>query len=312
MVQSVTQKEKSEKPPKLYDLTTLQRDANRLLSFTAKQKKPKQEDAVPALPELSEGQRLESADTLLKTGTTSPPARFTEDTILLAMEQANTGDFAKLEDVERTGLGTPATRAGIIEKLVRSGFAERKKKQLLPTEKGLALVWALPDQLKSAKLTAQWEERLGAVERGELAPDEFMGGITEMISKLVQTYANVSVEPSAPLSQSGREVVGVCPRCGKSVVEGKKSFFCEGYYDKPSCGFAMWKNDLFFVNKRKELNKKVASALLKNGRVYMTGLYSEKKGTIYDAAVILNDDGGKFVRYKLEFDNKSTEKKGKI
>ena len=198
------------------------------------------------------------------------------------MEHASAEDFAKLEDVERKGLGTPATRAATIEKLVRSGFIERKKKQLLPTEKGLALVWALPDQLKSAKLTAQWEEWLGAVERGEMAPEVFMNGITEMLRKLVKTYENVSVDTSSPLSQSGREVVGICPRCGKSVVEGKKSFFCEGYYDKLPCGFALWKNDRFFTGKRKDLTKKVAAALLKHGRVHMTGLYSEKKGVTYD------------------------------
>ena len=231
--------------------------------------------------------------------------------MLLAMERASAEDLAKLEDVERTGLGTPATRAATIEKLVRSGFVERKKKQLVPTEKGLALVWALPDQLKSAKLTAQWEERLGAVERGELAPEDFMDGITDMLTKLVKTYENMSVDTSSPLSQSGREVVGICPRCGKSVVEGKKSFFCEGYYDKPACGFALWKNDQFFTNKRKDLTKSVAAALLKNGRVHMTGLYSEKKGVSYDATIIMEDDGGKFVRFKMEFDKKSVEKKGK-
>ena len=277
---------------------------------TLKQK-PKQEDIPPVLSALSEGQRLESADTILKMGTTSPPSRFTEDTLLLAMERASAEDFTKLENVERKGLGTPATRAATIEKLVRSGFVERKKKQLVPTEKGLALVWALPDQLKSAKLTAQWEERLGAVERGELSPEDFMGGITEMLSGLVKTYENASVEASSPLSQSGREVVGICPRCGKSVVEGKKSFFCEGYYDKPSCSFALWKNDRYFLNKRKELTKSVAAALLKNGRVHMTGLYSEKKDVTYDATIIMEDDGSKFVRFRMEFDKKSTEKKGR-
>lgn len=302
----------------------------------------------PVLPDLSEGQRLESADTILKMGTTSPPSRFTEDTLLLAMERASAEDFAKLEDVgkgapaqaqqsglrgekegqrngadarrqagvaewslSRRGLGTPATRASMIEKLVRSGFAERKKKQLVPTEKGLALVWALPDQLKSAKLTAQWEERLGAVERGELSPDEFMGGITDMLTKLIKTYENVNVDHSSPLSQSGREVVGICPRCGKSVVEGKKSFFCEGYYDKPSCSFALWKNDRYFLNKRKEMTKSVAAALLKNGRIHMTGLYSEKKGVTYDATIIMEDTGEKLVRYKMEFGKKTAEKKGK-
>ena len=276
---------------------------------TLKQK-PKQEEPAPALPVLSEGQRLEGADALLKQGTTSPPARFTEDTLLSAMEHASAEDFAALESVERTGLGTPATRAATIEKLVKSGFVERKKKQLLPTEKGLALSWAMPDQLKSAKLTAEWEDRLGAVERGELAPEDFMAGITAMLTGLVRSYRNVAVAPS-PLSDSGRAGIGKCPRCGKNVVEGKKSFYCEGYHDTPSCGFALWKNDRFFTGKRKELTKKIAASLLKNGRVAVTGLFSEKKGVFYDATIVLDDDGGKFVRFKLEFDNKSTGKKGK-
>ncbi len=196
------------------------------------------------------------------------------------------------------------------EKLVKSGFVERKKKQLLPTEKGLALSWAMPDQLKSAKLTAEWEDRLGAVERGELAPEDFMARITAMLTNLVRSYRNVKLESTA-LSDSGRTAIGKCPRCGKSVVEGKKSFYCEGYHDTPSCGFALWKNDRFFTSKRKELTKKIAASLLKNGRVAVTGLFSEKKGVFYDATVVLNDDGGKFVRFKLEFDNKSNEKKGK-
>ena len=272
--------------------------------------KQKAEEPAPALPALSEGQRLEGADALLKQGTTSPPSRFTEDTLLSAMEHASAEDFAALESVERTGLGTPATRAATIEKLVKSGFVERKKKQLLPTEKGLALSWAMPDQLKSAKLTAEWEDRLGAVERGELAPEDFMAGITAMLTGLVRSYRNVAVAPS-PLSESGRAGIGKCPRCGKNVVEGKKSFYCEGYHDTPSCGFALWKNDRFFTSKRKELTKKIAASLLKTGRAAVTGLFSEKKGVFYDATVVLNDDGGKFVRFKLEFDNKSTEKKGK-
>jgi len=220
------------------------------------------------------------------------------------MERASAEDFAKLENVERTGLGTPTTRAATIEKLVRSGFVERQKKQLIPTEKGLALAWAMPDQLKSAKLTAEWEERLGAVERGELAPEDFMAGITKMLSDLISSYRRVTVAPSV-LSQTDREIIGKCPRCGKNVVEGKKSFYCEGYHDTPSCGFALWKNDRFFTGKRKELTKSIAASLLKNGRVAVKGLYSEKKGVTYDATVVLDDDGGKYVRYKLEFDKKT-------
>lgn len=255
------------------------------------------------LPELAEGQRLEGVDAALRTGTTTPPAHFTEDTLLSAMEHASAEEFAELEDVERTGLGTPATRAGTIEKLIRSGFAERKGKQLLPTEKGTELIRVMPDALRSAKLTAEWEAKLGEVERGALPPGEFLAGIEGMVLQLVKTYAGVTVASSA-LSGSGRPVVGVCPRCGKHVVEGKKSFFCEGYHDMPPCGFAMWKNDRFFTSKRKELTRKTAAALLKRGRVHMKDLFSEKKGVLYDAAIVLDDTGGKYVRYKLEFDKK--------
>ena len=255
------------------------------------------------LPELAEGQTLAGGDALLKSGTTAPPPRFTEDTLLSAMEHASAEDFAKLEDVERVGLGTPATRAATIEKLVRSGYVERDGRQLIPTEKGLALCWTMPDQLKSAKLTAEWEERLGAVERGELAPEDFMAGIVDMLTNLVKSYANVAVASSA-LSRSGRTVVGKCPRCGKNVVEGKKSFFCEGYYDTPPCGFALWKNNRFFASKRKELTRKIAAALLNNGRAAVSGLFSEKKGVFYDATVIMVDDGGKYVRFELEFNNR--------
>lgn len=222
------------------------------------------------------------------------------------MEHASAEDFAELEDAERTGLGTPATRASTIEKLVRSGFAERKGRQLLPTEKGTELIRVMPDALRSAKLTAEWEARLGEVERGTLPPGDFLAGIEGMVRQLVQTYAGVTVASSA-LSGSRRPAVGVCPRCGKKVVEGRKSFFCEGYHDTPPCGFAMWKNDRFFTGKHKELTRKIAAALLKHGRVQMKDLFSEKKGVLYDATVVLDDTGGKYVRYKLEFDKKGKD-----
>ena len=275
---------------------------------TLKQK-PKQAEPSPPLPALTEGQKLTAEGASVKEGATSPPAHFTEDTLLSAMEHASAEDFAKLEDVERKGLGTPATRAGVIEKLVRSGFVERKKKQLLPTEKGTELIKVMPDALKSARLTAEWEERLGAVERGELSPEDFMAGISAMLTELIKGYQGVTVA-SAALSASGRTVIGICPRCGKNVVEGKKSFFCEGWNATPACGFALWKNDRFFTGKRKELTRKVAAALLKNGRVAMTGLFSEKKGVLYDATVVMEDTGEKFVRFKLEFDPKTPKKKG--
>ena len=219
------------------------------------------------------------------------------------MDHAGAEDFAKTPDAERKGLGMPATRAAILEKLVRAGFVERRKKQLLPTDRGTELIRVMPEQLKSARLTAEWENKLKQVERGQLAPADFMAGIEGLTADLVKTYAGVSVGASA-LSQPDRAAVGVCPRCGKPVVDGKKSFFCQGWRDTPPCGFALWKNDRFFTGKRKELTQKTAAALFKDGRVPMTGLFSEKKGVLYDAVVVMDDDGGRFVRFHLEFDDK--------
>lgn len=270
--------------------------------------KPEEEKAAPPLPELAEGQSVTPGDYGLREGTTSPPKRLTEDSLLSAMENAGAEDFAQIEDVERKGLGTPATRANIIEKLVKGGFAERKNKQLIPTERGMELIKALPDAVKSARLTAEWEAALKEVERGERPPEDFMAGITEMVCGLVKTYEGVNIGADAALSQSSREVIGKCPRCGKPVYEGKKSFYCSSYKDNPPCGFALWKDNKYFQSKRKELTKKVAAAFLKTGRVRMTGLFSEKKGILYDATIVMEDTGGKYVNFKLEFDKKGAKK----
>ena len=264
--------------------------------------KPEEEKAAPPLPELAEGQTVTPGDYALREGTTSPPKRLTEDSLLSAMENAGAEEFAQIEDVERKGLGTPATRANIIEKLVKGGFADRKNKQLIPTQRGMELIKALPNTVKSARLTAEWEAALKEVERGERSPEDFMDGIAEMVSGLVKTYEGVNIGADAALSQSSREVIGKCPRCGKPVYEGKKSFYCSGYKDNPPCGFALWKDNRYFQSKRKELTKKVAAALLKTGRVRMTGLFSEKKGILYDATIVMEDTGGKYVNFKLEFE----------
>ena len=268
--------------------------------FARMGKPQKDEKTEQSLPNLAEGQHLEIADAALHTGHTTPPSHFTEDTLLHAMEHASAEEVPEQDEAVHIGLGTPATRAGTIEKLIRIGFVERKGKLLVPTEKGTELIRVMPDMLKSARLTAEWEAKLEQVERGMLPPEEFLTGIENMVLRLVKTYAGVTVAANA-LSGSGRRIVGACPRCGKNVKKKKKSFFCEGYYNTPPCGFAMWKNDRFFTSKHKELTGKTAAALLRNGRVPMKGLFSEKKGLLYDATVILDDTGGKCVRYKLEF-----------
>lgn len=265
--------------------------------FSTLKQKPDKDDEEPAtLPLLSEGQTLSGCKAALREGTTSPPKHFTEDLLLSAMEHASAEDFAEIDGVERTGLGTPATRAGVLEKLVRGGFLERKGRQLLPTKKGHNLIVVLPDSIKSAKLTAEWEAALKEVEHGQRTADDFLSGIEHMTSDLVASYRAVRADTSL---FDQRECIGKCPRCGKDVVESKLSFQCA---DR-DCGFTMWKNSRFFTDKHKELTKPVAAALLKKGRVKMTGLFSEKKGVTYDAIVVL-DDTGKYVNYKLEFESK--------
>ena len=261
--------------------------------FKASVKTKEKDDPMKSLPEVHESDVLDNVSASVTEHFTTPPKQYTEDLLLSAMEHASAEEFAEIEGAERTGLGTPATRAGVLEKLVRGGFLERKGRQLLPTKKGFNLIVVLPDSVKSARLTAQWEAGLKSVERGEQAPDAFMGGIEQMVSDLVAQYSAVKADTS--LFQQ-REVIGKCPRCGSDVLEGKKNFYCSNR----ECQFSMWKDDRFFTSKHKELTKPMAAALLKNGRIKMKGLFSEKKGVLYDAVVVLADTGEKYVNYKIE------------
>ncbi|WP_029731804.1 DNA topoisomerase 3 [Dorea sp. AGR2135] len=262
------------------------------------------EDA--ALPVLKEGQTFETVSASLREGKTSPPKHYTEDTLLSAMETAGAEDMP--DDAERKGLGTPATRAATLEKLVSAGFVQRKKKQLIPTEKGRNLIAVLPDNIKSPILTAEWESMLKQVEHGELSATSFMDQIADMSRTLVKEHT-APEERFADLFPSSKgtvhEAVGVCPRCGAPVYEGKKGFFC----DNRECSFALWKDNRFFSSKKKSITKSVAAALLKEGRISMSGLYSEKTGKTYDAEVILDDTGGKYVNFKLEFPIKKGRRK---
>ena len=257
-----------------------------------------------ALPELSEGQTLPLSGAVIKEGKTSPPKHFTEDTLLSAMETAGKDDMP--EDAERKGLGTPATRAGILEKLVSTGFLERKKSkktvQLMPSHDAVSLITVLPEQLQSPLLTAEWEYRLGEIERGQLAPEDFMAGISAMLKELVGTYR--MIKGTEYLFTPPREVVGKCPRCGGDVAELQKGFFCQN----EGCKFAIWKNNKWWAAKKKQPTKAVVTALLKDGRARITGCYSEKTGKTYDATVVLEDDG-QYANFKLEFDQQKGGKR---
>lgn len=262
-------------------------------------------DADRPLPELAEGQTFAGTEAVLKEGTTNPPKRFTEDMLLSFMENAGAEEFADIEGVERRGLGTPATRAGVIEKLIKGGFAERDGRQLMPTKRGMELIRALPETVKSVKLTAEWEAALKHVERGEYSPEEFMEGITAMVRGLVENCEGMETPAGSALAGRERTAVGNCPRCGRPVYEGKKSFYCSGYKAGPPCDFALYKENPYFKSKRKNLTRSVAAALLKDGRVNMSGLYSEKKGILYDATIVMEDTGERFVNFKLEFSAKN-------
>ena len=245
---------------------------------------------------LTEGQTLPVAAAQVKSGKTTPPKHHTEDSLLSAMEMAGKEDMP--EDAERQGIGTPATRAAILEKLVSAGFVERKRAKktvsLLPTPLGTALITVLPEQLQSPTLTAEWEHRLKEVERGTLAPGDFMDEIAAMLRELVETCR--PVEGSAVLFPSTREAVGRCPRCGGTVIEGRQGFFCENR----ACGFAIWKNSKWWENKKKTPTKAIVAALLKDGRTQISGLWSEKTGKTYTATVALTDDGTR-ASFRLEF-----------
>ena len=257
----------------------------------------KNEDAADAeektLPELTEGQTFETVTATVTEHFTAPPKPYTEDTLLSAMENAGGEDMP--EDAERKGLGTPATRAATIEKLIQAGFVLRKGKQLVPTKDGVNLTVVLPDMLTSPLLTAEWESKLTEIAKGKEAPERFMQGIEDMTRELVKTYSHIS-EDGKKLFSPEREAIGTCPRCGKPVYEGKQNYYCS---DR-ACRFVMWKNDKFFESRKTAFSKKIAAALLKDGKAKVKGLFSERTGKTYDGTVLLCDTGEKYVNYRIE------------
>ena len=252
------------------------------------------------LPELSEGMTLELAGVDLKEGKTSSPKRFTEDLLLSAMESASSDEFPA--GVERKGIGTPATRAAIIEKLVQKGFIERrgdkKTKYLCSTDKGNALVTVVPEQIQSPSMTADWEEKLLKIEHGEYDSDAFMGEISSMVSGLVKTYE--AVKGANVLMQPECKVIGSCPACGSDVCETANGWFCR---DK-SCKFALWKENRFFQTLGKQMTEELAKQLLNQGKARLTHCYSKKSGRYYDTTVHVETGEDGAAAFKLEFGGK--------
>ena len=250
---------------------------------------------VAALPDVQEQSQCSVAGAELKEGQTSPPKHFTEDLLLHAMETASADSMP--EGVERQGIGTPATRAATIEKLVQKGFLERKgskkTKVLLPTDKGKALITVMPEEIQSPEMTADWETKLLCVERGEMESETFMTEIKDMISSLVNTTE--AVKGANVLMKN--KVIGVCPNCGKSVVEREKGWFCESN----PCRFVLWKDNAFFKRLGKRLDAHVADKLLRDGRVRLKDCKSAK-GKVYNATVLLSTEADGRSKFSLEFE----------
>lgn len=253
---------------------------------------PEKDKDVPLPKKLEQGTVLPVVRAEKKQGFTSPPKVYTEDTLLSAMETAGNKEFEK--DTEKKGLGTPATRAAILEKLVSSGYVQRKGKQMIPTEDGVAAIRNIPDYLKSASMTAEWENDLLQMERGEIKPHDFMQGIHGLIDKMLADLRQIPTVAATP--HHNKVSVGSCPVCGNPVHERKLSFCCA---DR-NCKFALWKESRYLSNMRKTLEKKMAVDLLKKGRTHVKDFYSTKKDKIFAADLVMRVEEGR-AQYSLEF-----------
>lgn len=267
-------------------------------AFASVKKKKKEGDDTVIPQEAAKGVVISSVVSDVTEHFTSPPKPFTEDTLLSAMERAGNGEFAK--ETEKKGLGTPATRAGIIEKLVNIGYVTRKGRQLLATDDAVALIALLPEVVKSPMLTAEWENQLLLMEQGEVTEDSFMQSITELVKKLICDYAQIGEDEKSVFSGASKsDTIGICPRCGGAVVERKQSYSCA----ERDCDFALWKENKFIQSIGLSFTRKVAEALINKGSYLAKNLVSKKTGKKYAARIRLVENGGKYPGYDMEFVN---------
>lgn len=256
-------------------------------------------DKIP--PELQLGDTFNNIPVTSTQKKTTPPKPYTDATLLADMEHISRHiDDQQLKEASKKGLGTPATRAGILEKIISSGFIDRKGKQLIPTKEAIALMEILPNKLKSPQLTAEWELQLEQINKGTLDINSFLDSLAGYMNEIIEAEKKIEHRETSAFKPD-KEVIGTCPRCGRPVYEGGKSFYCSGYKaEENPCSFAIWKADKFFTEKGAKIDKRMAAALLSKGKAKAKNLLS-KKGTKYDATIILVDTG-KYVNFKLEFD----------
>ena len=262
---------------------------------------PDTEKEHETLPSLKEGQILSDVAASKSEHYTTPPKPYTEDSLLSSMETAGNEDFD--EDTEKKGIGTPATRASMIEKLISCQYVQRRGKNLTPTEEGINLISILPSSLKSPKLTADWENSLLQIEKGQKRAEDFMSSISVFTGNLINGNKQASSEAASKFAQSSvKEDIGKCPRCGSPVYEGQKSFYCSN----KECKFFIVKDNKLLSSMNKKVTKTMVAALLKDGRTHVKGLYSKKKDKNFDADIVM-EDTGTFVNLNLDFpDNSKT------
>lgn len=261
---------------------------------------PKEEKEKNQIPKLCDGDILNIQKVEVKEGKTSPPKHFTEDTLLSAMENASADEMPK--EVERKGIGIPATRAGIIEKLVQKGYIKRvgdkKTKNVIPTDVGVALVTVMPEQIQSPTMTAEWEEKLIGIEKGETEGEAFMEDIQTMVRNLVGTYE--VVKGAEVIMPNKNHVVGRCPHCGSEVIERQKGWFC----DNKRCRFVLWKDNAFFTYIGKKINPHIVDQLLRDGKARLKDCKSKKTGKSYNADVLLSTEADGRAKFSLSFEQK--------
>lgn len=264
----------------------------------------KNQEKENVLPYMEEGADLPLLSAEVKEGKTAPPKHFTEDTLLQSMETAGANEMP--DEAERRGIGTPATRAGIIEKLVQKGFLERrgnkKTRYLIPTQKGTSLITILPEQIQSPSMTADWEEKLLLIEQGDYSAETFMEEICAMIQELTDTY---EVVKGADVLMQNHVVIGNCPHCGAEMVERGKGWFCSNR----ECRFILWADHAFFNKIGKRMTKQIAEKLVRDGRVKLKDCRSQKTGKTYNAAVLLETENDGRPRFKMEFEDRRKSKR---
>ena len=268
---------------------------------TKNDEKDDKEDDQQILTGIALNQRVHLDKIDIQEKKTTPPKPYTEATLLTAMEKASReiDDKSLKESMKGKGLGTPATRAGIIEKLITVGYVERRKKNLHPTQQGIMFIQLVPESIRQVEMTAQWELQLQEICDGKGNPEQFMKEIRQYVTQTVAE--NSSMEQVQAVSRKGtlRRVVGKCPKCGQNVIESDKSFYCDGFRMEHKCNFSLWKNNKYLEARGVTLTADMAEQLLSTGKMQVNNLTS-KAGNLYNA-IFYMEPGEQYVNFRMEF-----------